>query len=97
LGLVYHFRSSVHYHHGRKRGSIYVDMVLEELRILHSIPKELETDCLFHTGWRLSIGGNFQSPTPNSDTLPPMRPHLLIVLLLMGQAWSKPTTGMFIV
>ena len=31
LGLAYRFRSSVHYRHGRKHGSMQADMVLEEL------------------------------------------------------------------
>jgi hypothetical protein len=35
LGLAYSFRGSVHYHLGRKHGSIQVDMVLEEQRVLH--------------------------------------------------------------
>jgi hypothetical protein len=35
LGLAYSFRGLVHYHHGRKHGSMQVDMVLEkELRVL---------------------------------------------------------------
>ena len=36
LGLAYSFRGLVHYHHGRKHGSVQADMVLEkELRVLH--------------------------------------------------------------
>jgi hypothetical protein len=36
LVLAYSFRGSVHYHHGRKHGSMQADMVLEkELRVLH--------------------------------------------------------------
>ena len=36
MGLSYSFRGSVHYHHGRKHGSVQADMVLEkELRVLH--------------------------------------------------------------
>jgi hypothetical protein len=34
LGLAYSFRGSVHYHQGRKHGSLQADMVLEELRVL---------------------------------------------------------------
>jgi hypothetical protein len=35
-GVVYSFRGLVHYHHGRKHGSMQADMVLEkELRVLH--------------------------------------------------------------
>jgi len=34
LGLVYSFSGLVHYHHGRKQGSIQTDIVLErELRV----------------------------------------------------------------
>jgi hypothetical protein len=40
LGLAYRFRSSVHYHQGRKQGSIQADVELEELRVLHLHPKE---------------------------------------------------------
>jgi hypothetical protein len=37
LELVYNFKGSVHYLHGRKHGSIQADMVLEkELRVLHT-------------------------------------------------------------
>jgi hypothetical protein len=35
LGLDYRFRSSVHYHQGRKHGSIQAGMVQDELRVLH--------------------------------------------------------------
>jgi hypothetical protein len=34
-GLSYGFRGLVHYHHGRKHGSVQADMVLKEPRILH--------------------------------------------------------------
>jgi hypothetical protein len=40
LGLAYRFRGSVHYHHGRKHGSIQAGMVpVKELRVLHLVPK----------------------------------------------------------
>jgi hypothetical protein len=39
LGLSYTFRSSVHYHQGRKHGSIQAGMVLEELRVPQLVPK----------------------------------------------------------
>ena len=35
LDLVYRFRVSVHYHHGRKHGSIQACMALEAPRVLH--------------------------------------------------------------
>jgi hypothetical protein len=40
LGLAYRFRGSVHYHQGRKHGSIQADLVLEkELGVVHLVPK----------------------------------------------------------
>jgi hypothetical protein len=39
LGIAYSFRGSVHYHHGRKHGSVQAGMVLEMLRVLHLVPK----------------------------------------------------------
>ena len=45
MGLAYSFRGSVHYHHGRKHGSIQADMVLEkELRVLHLDLQEAKRD-----------------------------------------------------
>jgi hypothetical protein len=41
LWLAYTFRSSVHYQHGRKHGSMQADMVLEEPRGLHPDPKSV--------------------------------------------------------
>jgi len=35
LGLPYRFRGSVHYHQGRKHGSIQAGMVQAEVRVLH--------------------------------------------------------------
>jgi hypothetical protein len=40
LGLDYSFRGSVHYHHGRKHGSMKADMVVEELTGATSDRKE---------------------------------------------------------
>ena len=40
LELAYSFRGLVHYHHGRKHGSIQAGMVLEkELEVLHLDPE----------------------------------------------------------
>jgi hypothetical protein len=39
LGLAYSFRSSVHYHRGRKQGSFQAGMGQKELRVLHLVPK----------------------------------------------------------
>ena len=47
MGLAYRFRESVHYHHGRKHGSIQAGMVLErEPRGLYLHPKAPGGDCL---------------------------------------------------
>jgi hypothetical protein len=35
MGLAYRFRGSLHYHQGRKHGSIQAGMVQEELTVLH--------------------------------------------------------------
>jgi hypothetical protein len=36
LGLAYNFRGTVHYHHGRKHGSLQADMVQEkEIKVLY--------------------------------------------------------------
>ena len=35
MKLAYSFRGSVHYHHIRKHGSVQVDLVMKELRVLH--------------------------------------------------------------
>ena len=43
LGLVYKFRGSVHYRHGRKHDRVQADMVLgKELRVLHLDPQAAE-------------------------------------------------------
>jgi len=39
LGLAYRFRGSVHYHQGRKHGSIQAGIALEERRVLHLVLK----------------------------------------------------------
>jgi hypothetical protein len=38
-GLAYRFRGSIHYHQGGEHGSIQAGMGLEELRVLHLVPK----------------------------------------------------------
>ena len=40
LELIYSFRGPVHYHHGRKHGSVQADMALEEPKVLHLHCKE---------------------------------------------------------
>ena len=74
MGLAYRFRGSVHYH-GRKHGTVKVDMVLEEQRIL----KASRRRWFFCTGWSLSIR-DFKAHLPG-DTPPPIRPQLLTVPL----------------
>ena len=49
IGAGLQFRGSVHYHHGRKHGSIQADMVLEkELRVMHLHVHAAEGDCVSH-------------------------------------------------
>ena len=89
MGLAYGFRGSVHFHHGRKDGSVQVDLVLEKPRVLDLDLKVVK---------RLSSGGSqegtgFPHRTElqhrnlkvHSDTLPSTRPYLLIVPVL----WAK--------
>jgi hypothetical protein len=71
LGLAYRFRGSVHYHHGRKHGSIQADMVLEkELRVLHLVLKANRRKTVSRIGRR-----RISKPYPQSDTHTPTRPH----------------------
>jgi len=57
LGLAPRFRGLVHYHHSRKHGSVQADMVLEELRVLHLIPKANRRRLASR-----QLGGGSQSP-----------------------------------
>ena len=41
-GLVYNFRSLVHYCHGEKHGGMQADTMLEEMRVLHWDPQAAE-------------------------------------------------------
>jgi hypothetical protein len=81
------FRGLVHYHHGRKHGSVQADMVLEkELRVLYLKAFRMS---VFHRGNSLSTRSP-QCPPPLWCTSSiPTRPHLLIVALPMGQAYSN--------
>ena len=63
LGLVYRFRGSVHYHHGRKHGRIQTYMVLEETRVLHLHRKEARNK--LSPTW---LGGRSQNPPPQWHT-----------------------------
>jgi hypothetical protein len=66
LELAYSFRRLIHYHHGRKHGSIQAGMVLEMLRVLHLDPKGRRR--LSSTGIREEA----LKAHPHSD----QRPHL---------------------
>ena len=76
MGLAYRFRGSVHYHQGRKHGSVQAHMVLEELRVLHLVPKAARRRLISR-----KLEGGFLKAHPNNDTLPSRKPHLLIVSL----------------
>jgi hypothetical protein len=71
LYLVYRFRDSVHYHHGKKHSSIQADMALEEMRVLHLPPKEARS--------RVSSGREEEGLKTHlqGETLPLTMPHLL--------------------
>ena len=75
-------RGLVHYHHHGKHGNVQVGMMLgKELRLIH---RHQESMC--HTMHSLNIG--YHKVCLHSDTLPPTWPSLLIVPLLMGQAFK---------
>jgi len=104
LWLAYRFNGSVPYRHGRKYGSVQVDMVLQEHRALHLDPKAARKRLELDTGWNLSIGDLKAHPysatppprphllkqghTSSKATHTPIRPHLLIVTLPMGQTFK---------
>jgi hypothetical protein len=67
---LYSFRGSVHYHHGRKYGSLQADVVLEkELRDLHLYLKAARR-------WLSLSIGDFKTH-PHSNTLPLTRTYIL--------------------
>jgi hypothetical protein len=84
LGLAYSFRHLVHYHHDRKHGSIKADILETELRALHFNPTSARRNCLLQASRRVSLQHLVElahrrrplNPT-HSDTLPPIRLHLL--------------------
>ena len=64
IGAGLQFRGLVHYHNGRKRGSVQANMVLEKKQlVLHLDPKAVEGRL---RPFKLTL----------SDPLPPTRPHL---------------------
>ena len=48
IGSGLRFRGLVHYHHGRKHGSMQADMVLEEPRVQHLDPQATKGDYESH-------------------------------------------------
>jgi hypothetical protein len=81
--LAYSFRGSVHYHHGKKHGRVKADMGLEkELRVLHLDLQAAEEDCF--PCW-VELEHRKPQRQLHRDTFP-TRPHLLIMVLPMGQA-----------
>jgi hypothetical protein len=85
LGLAYQLKGSVHYHQGRKHGSIQTGMALEELKVLHLVLKSKQEKTSSHMTRR-----RVSNPTPKSDTLLPTRPHLLIVPLPGASIFKPP-------
>jgi hypothetical protein len=55
FGLLYSFRGLINYHHGGKHGSVQVDMVLEEPRVVFY--KELQWCSGRKKGYRERKGG----------------------------------------
>jgi hypothetical protein len=75
------------YHHGRKHGSTQAGMELEDLRVLHLVPKATRKrlNLLHHRDWTPGV----LKVRAHSDALPSTRPHLLIVAVQIGQAYSN--------
>jgi hypothetical protein len=65
----------VHFHSGRKHGSIQADLVLEELRVLHLDLKAARRRLSHWAELELILYMRSQSLS-YSDTLPPSRPQL---------------------
>jgi hypothetical protein len=79
IGAVLEFRGLVHYHHGKKHGSLQADMVLEkEQQILH-LDLQVTEEPVCHREHTLNIydfkGSHMTHP--HSATLPPAMPQLL--------------------
>lgn len=71
MGLSYIFIGVVHYHYGRKQGSVQADVTLEkELRVLRQ-----QSETVFLTGQDLTISDI--KTHLHSGTLPPTKLHLL--------------------
>lgn len=70
--LASSFRCSVHHHHGRKHRDVQADVVLE-LRVLRLIGNRK----LIDSNTEESLSKTDLKARPDSDLLPPERPHLL--------------------
>ena len=84
------FRSSVHHHHDRKHGSIQAGLVLGEWRVLCSDSKTARRRRRLSLPYWAEL--EHQEPLKAllyNDTLPPIRPHPLMVALPMSQVYSN--------
>ena len=99
--MAYSFRGSVHYHYGRKHGSLQADRAEETEKSTSWLEggqeetvfcRQTGRGSLFPTEWISSTVS--QSPPPqwwtssNKSTTIPTRLHLVIVPLLMRQVYS---------
>jgi hypothetical protein len=80
LGLVYRFRGSVQYDHGRKYSSVQDGMALKELRVLHFVPNVFQR--------RLCKAHLYGETSSNKATSIPTRIQLLIVSFPVGQVFK---------
>jgi hypothetical protein len=83
--LAYSFKSLIHNPYDGKHGSVQVDMELKDPRVLHFKPQSAEGNFVPH--WVELEHWRPQSHRHN-DTLLQTRPHLLIVLFPMVQAFK---------
>ena len=64
------FRGSVHYHHGRKHGTVQADVVLEEPRVLILIQRQPGEDCLPQEEALIPHWAELESRSPQSSSTP---------------------------
>jgi hypothetical protein len=81
--MTYRFRGSVNYSR-QEHGSVQEGMAQEELRVLHPHLK-VSRSLTFRELRESSLKSH-----PHSSTLPPTRPHLLIVPLLGQSIFKSP-------
>ena len=74
LELVYSFRGPVHYHHGRKHGSIQADLVLGKYLRVKCADSKADMKRLTLLHW-VELEHRI-STYLHSDTFPPTRPPL---------------------